>query len=105
MFAEAAHPRQSLASAVGWSLSWALGVGLGVALGGWLTLVGGAGAPGAAGLDPLSDLVVLPGAAFLAMFVVQLAVRLVVRARRRPAGGNRDEENRDERSRDHGVRG
>ena len=43
-----------------WSLTWGMGVAVGVAAGGWLTLVGGAGAPGSEALEPISDLVVLP---------------------------------------------
>jgi len=43
-----------------WSLTWGVGVAVGVAAGGWLTLVGGAGAPGSEALQPLSDLVALP---------------------------------------------
>jgi hypothetical protein len=66
--------------AVFWSLTWAVGVAIGVALGGWLTLVGGAGAPGASELDPVSDLLVLPAAAFVVVLVLQLIVRVSVAA-------------------------
>jgi hypothetical protein len=65
-----------------WSLTWGVGVAIGVALGGWLTLVGGAGAPGTSGLDPVSDLVVLPGVALVAVTVLQLIVRVVAAALR-----------------------
>lgn len=64
-------------SALGWSVTWALGVAAGVAIGGWLTLVGGAGAPGVVGLDPVSDLVVLPGAVFVAVLLLQLLGRWI----------------------------
>jgi len=43
-----------------WSLTWSVGVGIGVALGGWLTVAGGSGAPGASTLDLGQDLVVIP---------------------------------------------
>lgn len=69
-----------------WSATWAVGVALGVALGGWLTLVGGSGAPGTASLDVTHDVIVLPlivgGAAFVVIFVGRLVVALV---RQRPA--------------------
>lgn len=68
--------------ALWWSFTWALGAGLGVALGGWLTLVGGAGAPGAAAIDPISDLVVLPSVAFVGVLVLELLVRIAVAALR-----------------------
>lgn len=77
-----------ITSALLWSCTWALGAALGVALGGWLTLVGGEGAPGATALDPISDLVVLPGAAFLLVLAVELLVRTIAAALRgaRPRG-------------------
>lgn len=68
--------------AVGWALTWGLGVALGVALGGWLTLVGGAGTPGAEGLDLLSDLVVFPILAGTAVAVLHLAGQLLASALR-----------------------
>lgn len=86
-----------------WSFTWALGVAIGVALGGWLTLVGGSGAPGAEALDPLVDLVVLPGAAFIAMFVVQLVVRVSAAAARRRAQRGGENEDERQRSEDDGI--
>lgn len=82
MLADRAGERYSLRQALLWSATWAFGVAVGVALGGWLTLVGGSGAPGAGALDPLTDLVVLPGVAFIAMLVVQLLVRVSIAAAR-----------------------
>jgi hypothetical protein len=65
-----------------WSLTWGVGVMIGVALGGWLTLVGGSGAPGIEGLDPISDLVVLPVLAGAGVAVVHLSGQLVAAALR-----------------------
>lgn len=86
--------RFALGEALFWSVSWGLGCGLGVALGAWLTAVGGAGAPGTAGLQPISDLVVLPGVVFVAVTALQLAVRAGVAALRRPveSAERKDEE-------------
>ncbi len=72
---------------VGWASTWALGAALGVALGGYLTLVSGSGAPGTAGLDVVTDLVVLPLGAFAAVFGVYVIGRIVaglVRSSRAP---------------------
>lgn len=80
MLADRAGERFSLPHALLWSATWALGVAIGVALGGWLTLVGGSGAPGAEALDPVTDLIVLPGVAFAAMLVVQVLVRVSLAA-------------------------
>jgi hypothetical protein len=52
--------------------------GGGVALGAWLTVVGEAGAPGAAAIDPGIDFLALPLGAAGAVFIVHLAVQLVV---------------------------
>ncbi len=65
-----------------WAASWGVGAGIGIALGGWLTLVGGAGAPGAGALDPVSDLLVLPGLVFAGVLVVHLVGQLVAAALR-----------------------
>ena len=70
--ADFSFPRALLMAA-----SWGAGAAIGVALGGWLTLVGGSGAPGAAGLDPVSDLVALPGIVFAGVLVVHLCAQLV----------------------------
>lgn len=53
-----------------WGATWAVGVTLGVALGGWLTVVGEAGAPGGAALDLSTDVIGLPLAAGASVFVV-----------------------------------
>jgi hypothetical protein len=64
--------------AVAFSAAWGLGAAVGVALGAWLTLVGQAGAPGVEGLDPGTDLVVVPLAAFAIVFVAHLGLQLTV---------------------------
>lgn len=69
--------RFRIAEACFWAASWGLGAAMGVALGGWLTLVGGSGAPGAAGLDPLVDLGLLPAAAFGVVAVVHMTGQLL----------------------------
>ena len=51
---------RSIPSRVFWALTWGAGVAIGVAAGGWLTVVGGAGAPGTESLDLTDDLIVLP---------------------------------------------
>lgn len=86
----------SLRRALAWAVTWAIGAGIGVALGGWLTLIGGSGAPGVEALNPWSDLVLLPLAAFAVVLVVHLVGQLVsavVRGRRAGQGG---EDERDE---------
>lgn len=91
--------RFRVTEALFWSASWGLGVALGVALGGWLTLVGGAGAPGAEGLDPTVDLVVLPLGAFAAVLVLHLAGQVIaasVRGRAETGGEQEDDEQRAE---------
>ena len=60
-----------------WSLTWSSGVGIGVALGGWLTVAGGSGSPGAASLDVGHDLVVVPLLSALAVFCVLLVGRVL----------------------------
>lgn len=56
-----------------WALTWGLGVALGVAAGGWLTVVGGSGAPGTDSLDIMQDVIVLPSIAGGAVVVLHLA--------------------------------
>ena len=68
------------ARAVLWSVGWALGAGIGVALGGWLTLAGGSGAPGAEAIDPTLDLVILPAVAAGIVFVAHAAFQVSVAA-------------------------
>ncbi len=78
--------RSSVGWAAFWSATWAVGVSLGVALGGWLTVVGGSGTPGAASLDVTHDVIVLPLVAGIAVFAVLFVGRLLVAfLRRRPA--------------------
>lgn len=74
--------RFRIAGALFWAASWGLGAAIGVALGGWLTLVGGSGAPGAAGLDPVVDLALLPVGAFAVVAVVHLTGQILVAALR-----------------------
>lgn len=59
------------------SVPWALGVGVGVALGGWLTVVGGSGAPGAGSLDLTQDILVVPGLSALAVLTVLTFVNVL----------------------------
>lgn len=68
----------SFARAVLWAAAWGVGAAVGVALGGWLTLVGAAGAPGTAGLDIVSDLVIVPLGAFVVVTGVHLAGQHIV---------------------------
>jgi hypothetical protein len=64
--------------AFAFSAAWGLGAAIGVALGAWLTLVGQAGAPGVEGLEPGTDLIIVPLVAFALVFVVHLAIQLAV---------------------------
>lgn len=74
--------RFRITTALFWATSWGLGAAIGVALGGWLTLVGGSGAPGVAGLDPGVDLVLLPLGAFGVVAAVHLFGQVAVSALR-----------------------
>lgn len=80
-----ARRRESIGWAAFWSATWAVGVTLGVALGGWLTLVGGSGAPGAASLDVTHDVIALPLIAGAVVFAVLFIGRLLVSFLRRRA--------------------
>ncbi|MGB4441937.1 MAG: hypothetical protein WBJ62_06910 [Coriobacteriia bacterium] len=87
--------RFRFAEAFFWSASWGLGAALGVALGGWLTLVGGSGAPGAEGLDPLVDIGLLPLGAFVAVVFVHLIGQLIaggLRGRAEASGEHKGDE-------------
>lgn len=97
--------RYRLSEALLWSATWGAGAAAGVALGGWLTLVGGAGAPGSGGLEPVSDLVALPVGAFGIVIAVQLAVRLSAAALRGRAHGRGQDEGDQKRAEDDGVFG
>ncbi|MHB1341610.1 MAG: hypothetical protein ACYC77_07940 [Coriobacteriia bacterium] len=96
--------RWRLVPALGWAATWGVGAALGVALGGYLTLTGGAGTPGAAALDPTTDLLLLPSVAFVAVLAVHVAgsaVSGVFRGRRAASdgGGSEDEGERPENDR------
>jgi hypothetical protein len=67
-----------LARAAFWSATWALGVAIGVALGGWLTLVGGSGAPGTGALNVAHDLFGLPALVGAIVFGVLFVGRLLL---------------------------
>ncbi len=83
--------------AVFWAATWGVGAAIGVAVGGWLTAVGGAGAPGVESLELAEDLLVLPGLAGLAVFGIHLLgqglIGLVgsLRSRPRDPDGDHDE--------------
>lgn len=77
-----------------WALTWGIGVAIGVALGGWLTVVGGAGAPGVESLDLIEDVVVLPAIAGLAVTVIHLlgqGLVSLVRGARKASGNTNGE--------------
>lgn len=74
--------RFSFTAALFWASSWGLGAAIGVALGGWLTLVGGSGAPGVEGLDPAVDLGLLPLGAFGVVAILHIVGQLAVAALR-----------------------
>jgi hypothetical protein len=97
--------RLGVREALFWAASWGVGAAIGVALGGWLTLVGGSGAPGAEGLDPVVDLGLLPLGAFGAVMLVHLLGQLVAAALRGRAERRREGESHDERAEDDGIAG
>lgn len=68
---------RSIAASVFWAATWGVGVAIGVALGGWLTVVGGAGTPGADSLDLAEDVIMLPVAVGLIVFVLHLLAQAV----------------------------
>lgn len=74
--------RLRLTEALFWSLTWGVGAGIGVALGGWLTVVGGSGAPGTGGLDIGVDVIALPLATVAVVALVHLLGQLVASALR-----------------------
>ncbi len=61
-----------------WAMTWALGAALGVALGGWLTVVGGVGAPGVDAIDLGTDVFLLPALSGLVVFVVHLGGQIII---------------------------
>ncbi len=78
----------SLRSAAGWSLTWAVGAAIGVGLGAYVTVLGAAAAPGDVTLDS-TELVLLPLAAGVLVFLVSLIGRFLV-AVVRPEPGARE---------------
>ena len=95
--------RFRLTEALFWSASWGLGAAVGVALGGWLTLVGGSGAPGAGGLEPLVDLVLLPLGAFAVVLVLHLVGQIIAASVRGRAETGRKQEDDEQRSEEDDV--
>jgi len=83
----ASSPIRSVLRAVFWAATWGVGAGIGVALGGWLTAVGGAGAPGVESLDLMEDVVLLPVLAGGVVFLVHLAGQLAIHGVRRARSG------------------
>ncbi len=75
-----------------WALTWGLGVAIGVAAGGWLTVVGGSGAPGTESLDFVGDLIVLPLIVGSCVAVVHFLGGLLVTALRRARPGDADDD-------------
>jgi len=84
--------RFRLAEALFWSATWGVGAAIGVALGGWLTVVGGSGAPGSGGLDVSTDLVVLPVATFVVVCAIHLCGQLLAATVRGSAHDRGDRE-------------
>lgn len=86
---------RSLGRRLFWALTWGTGVAIGVAAGGWLTIVGGQGAPGTESLDFVSDLVIIPLAAGSVVTVLHIVVTGVIagisRTRPRDRDGGDDE--------------
>ena len=76
---------RNLGSAVFWAATWGIGVAIGVALGGWLTVVGGAGTPGVESLDLVEDVLLLPAAVGLIVFLLHLAGQGVLSVVARPS--------------------
>ncbi len=105
MLLDRRQERFSVREAAFWAASWGLGAAIGVALGGWLTLVGGSGAPGVEGLDPAVDLGLLPLGAFGAVMLVHLLGQVVAAALRGRAEGRGEDERDHERAEDNGVAG
>lgn len=63
--------------AAAWASTWGMGVGIGVALGAYLTVIGGAGAPGPGALDA-TELAVVPALSGLAVFAAGFLGRAVI---------------------------
>lgn len=90
---------RSIGGRLFWALTWGVGVAVGVALGGWLTVVGGAGAPGLEALDTVEDLFVLPAVSGIAVACVHFVgsgviglSRLVGHSPDEPRGEDHDAE-------------
>lgn len=69
-------------SRVFWASTWAVGVALGTAAGAWLSVVGASGAPGAQGLDVVSELLVTPALAGTLVFLGYLTLAGIAGRRR-----------------------
>lgn len=83
----ASSPIRPALRALFWAATWGVGAGIGVALGGWLTAVGGAGAPGVESLDLMEDVLLLPLLAGGVVFLVHLAGQLVFHGVRKARSG------------------
>ncbi|MDA3935623.1 MAG: hypothetical protein PF636_01975 [Actinomycetota bacterium] len=70
-------PKFGMGRAIFWSATWALGAALGVALGGWLTAVGGVGAPGVEAMDLGTDVLLLPSLSGLTVLVVHFGGQII----------------------------
>lgn len=90
-------------SAALWAATWGAGAAIGVVLGGWLTVVGGAGAPGARALDVGSDLVALPAAVFGVVWCVHFIGQLVAAGLRGAAVSRAENEGEHEHAEHDGV--
>ena len=66
--------------AVMWAVSWGVGSALGIGVGAWLTVVGEAGAPGIESIDPGTELLALPVAAFAVVFSVHVLAQVIAAA-------------------------
>jgi hypothetical protein len=85
-----------------WAATWGVGAAIGVAVGGWLTAVGGAGAPGVESLDLTEDVLLLPLLTGLAVFSAHILLQLVVGFVRRGRAGASDGDSEDD-QREHPV--
>ena len=98
--------RMSAAGRIGrgvfWAATWGVGAAIGVAVGGWLTAVGGAGAPGVESLELAEDLIVLPALAGLSVFGLHIVGQVVLGSIRRLRSGSGHGDGEDD-EREHGV--
>lgn len=87
------------------SAAWGLGAAIGVALGGWLTVAGGTGAPGAEGLDLSVDVGYLPLGTFVAVTLVHLIGQVIAAFLRGRSVARGEQQHDDERAEDDEVAG